>query len=159
MFKIGDRVKNKFNGQYGTIVEGSSYGNTVVMYDGMYDGEILPSPYWSSRSPHDYIELVDAPLEVTVEEALAMLEPKPDAVTRPQHYNQGKIEVIEFIEDKKLNYHKGNAIKHISRAGIKNKDKEIEDLRKAIWYLQREIEQLIAKNENREAVKPNDMRK
>lgn len=144
MFKLGDRVKNKFNGQYGTIVEGSSYGNTVVMYE----GEILPSPYWSSLNPHDYIELVDAPLE-----------PKPDAVTRPQHYNQGKIEVIEFIEDKKLNYHKGNAIKYISRAGIKNKDKEIEDLRKAIWYLQREIEQLIAKNENREAVKPNDMRK
>lgn len=154
MFKLGDRVKNKLSGHPGTIVEESSYGNIVVMYD----GEILPSPYWSSRSPEDYIELVDKPLEVTMEEALEALEPKPDVVAHPQHYNQGKIEVIEFIEDKKLNYHRGNAIKYISRAGIKNKSKEIEDLRKAIWYLQREIEQLIAKNENREAVKPNDMR-
>ena len=148
MFKLGDRVKNKFNGQYGTIVEGSSYGNTVVMYDGEYDGEILPSPYWSSRSPHDYIELVDAPLES-----------KPDAVTHPQHYNQGKIEVIEFIEDKKLNYHRGNAIKYISRAGIKNKDKEIEDLRKAIWYLQREIATIEASNSGTAVIKPNDMKK
>lgn len=145
MFKLGDRVKNKLSGHYGTIVEGSSYGNIVVMYDG---GVLTCTYVRYSRSPEDYIELVNAPLE-----------PKSDVIAHPKHYNQGKIEVIEFIEDKKLNYHKGNAIKYISRAGIKNKDKEIEDLRKAIWYLQREIEQLIAKNENREAVKPNDMKK
>jgi len=154
MFKLGDRVKNKLSGHHGVVVEESSTGYSfVVMYDG------LASIYYQhSYSPHNYIESVDKPLEVTMEEALAMLEPKPDAVAHPKHYNQGKIEVIEFIEDKKLNYHKGNAIKYISRAGIKNKDKEIEDLRKAIWYLQREIATIEASNSGTAVIKPNDMK-
>lgn len=63
-------------------------------------------------------------------------------VNHPSHYNDGKIEVIDFIEDKKLNFHRGNAVKYIARAGKKNKDKEVEDLQKAIWYLNREIERL-----------------
>ena len=62
-----------------------------------------------------------------------------DVVNHPSHYTDGKIEVIEFIEDKNLNYHKGNAIKYICRAGKKDPQKEIEDLRKAIWYINREI--------------------
>lgn len=65
-----------------------------------------------------------------------------DHVNHPSHYTDGKIEVIDFIEDKKLNYHRGNAIKYISRAGKKNKNKEIEDLQKAVWYLNREIDRL-----------------
>ena len=82
-----------------------------------------------------------------------------DVVNHPKHYNQGKIEVIEFIEDKDLNFHRGNAIKYISRAGLKGgPDKEIEDLRKARWYIHREIERLVAAKEGKEAVKPNDMK-
>lgn len=65
-----------------------------------------------------------------------------DVVNHPSHYTDGKIEVIEFIEDKNLNYHKGNAIKHICRAGKKDPQKEIEDLQKAIWYINREIRNL-----------------
>lgn len=65
-----------------------------------------------------------------------------DVVNHPSHYTDGKIEVIEFIEDKKLNYHKGNAIKYICRAGKKDPQKEIEDLQKAIWYINREIRNL-----------------
>lgn len=64
---------------------------------------------------------------------------KSDNVNHPSHY-QGKIEVIDFIEDKELGFHLGNAIKYISRAGKKNKDTKIEDLRKAIWYIERYIE-------------------
>jgi Protein of unknwon function (DUF3310). len=67
---------------------------------------------------------------------------KNDTVNHPTHYTTGKIEVIDFIEDKKLNFNKGNAIKYIARAGIKNKDTEIEDLEKSIWYLEREINKL-----------------
>ena len=63
-----------------------------------------------------------------------------DMVNNPAHYTAGKIEVIAFIEDQKLNYHRGNAIKYICRAGRKNPDKEVEDLQKAIFYLKREIE-------------------
>ena len=65
-----------------------------------------------------------------------------DVVNHPSHYTDGKIEVIEFIEDKNLNYHKGNAIKYICRAGKKDPQKEIEDLQKAIWYINREIKNI-----------------
>lgn len=65
-----------------------------------------------------------------------------DMINHPSHYTDGKIEVIEFIEDKNLNYHKGNAIKYICRAGKKDPQKEIEDLQKAVWYINREIRNL-----------------
>lgn len=65
-----------------------------------------------------------------------------DIVNHPSHYTDGKIEVIEFIEDKNLNYHRGNAIKYICRAGKKDPSKEIEDLQKAIWYINREIKNI-----------------
>lgn len=65
-----------------------------------------------------------------------------DNVNHPSHYTDGKIEVIDFIEQKNLNFHRGNAVKYIARAGKKDPAKEIEDLEKAVWYLQREIEKL-----------------
>lgn len=61
------------------------------------------------------------------------------AVDHPNHYNSGKIEVIDYIEDQNLGFCLGNAIKYISRAGKKIKAREIEDLQKAIWYIQRRI--------------------
>jgi hypothetical protein len=60
-------------------------------------------------------------------------------VENPSHYNTGKIEVIDFIEDQNLNFHLGNAVKYISRAGKKDPAKFREDLGKAIWYLKREL--------------------
>jgi hypothetical protein len=65
-----------------------------------------------------------------------------DSVNNPAHYTDGKIEVIEFIEDKKFNFNLGNAVKYISRAGKKDPAKHIEDLKKAKWYLEREISNL-----------------
>ena len=67
---------------------------------------------------------------------------KNDNVNHPSHYTDGKIEVIDFIEDKCLNFHRGNAVKYIARAGKNNPEKEIEDLKKAAWYINREIERL-----------------
>jgi hypothetical protein len=57
-----------------------------------------------------------------------------ESVNHPSHYNQGKIEVIDFIQDQKLDFCLGNAIKYICRAQHKGKAKE--DIAKAIWYLQ-----------------------
>ena len=68
-----------------------------------------------------------------------------DSVNHPSHYTDGKIEVIDFIEQKNLNFHRGNAVKYIARAGKKEPAKEIEDLEKAVWYLQREIEKIKGK--------------
>lgn len=60
-----------------------------------------------------------------------------DAVCRPKHYNTNKygIEVIEITE--KMDFCVGNAVKYISRAGHKND--AVEDLRKAVWYLDRSL--------------------
>ena len=71
-----------------------------------------------------------------------------DNVNHPSHYTDGKIEVIDFIEQKNLNFHRGNAVKYIARAGKKDPAKEVEDLRKAVWYLNREIKRLTGENPN-----------
>lgn len=76
----------------------------------------------------------------------------PETVNHPKHYNSGKIEVIEFLEDQKLDFHCANAVKYICRAGRKDPTKEVEDLKKAIWYLQRKIEVL-----SPDPRRPNDM--
>ena len=61
-------------------------------------------------------------------------------VDHPVHYNKGKIEVIDFIEDQGLSFHEGNVVKYICRAPYKRA--ELEDLKKARWYLERRIEQM-----------------
>lgn len=63
-----------------------------------------------------------------------------EAVNSPSHYNTGKIEVIDFIEDCGLDFHLGNSVKYIARAGKKDPSKTVEDIRKAIWYLNRFIQ-------------------
>lgn len=60
-----------------------------------------------------------------------------DNVNHPSHYNYGKIEVIDFIEDQELGFCLGNCVKYICRYGRKNNPKE--DLEKAKWYLEREL--------------------
>jgi len=55
----------------------------------------------------------------------------------PAHYTRGHIEVWDFIRDQKLDYHLGNAIKYICRAGYK--DSKVDDLKKAIHYLENEL--------------------
>lgn len=65
-----------------------------------------------------------------------------DPVNHPAHYTSGKIEVIDFIEDQKLGFNLGNTVKYIARAGKKDTSKELEDLEKAKWYLERRINQL-----------------
>lgn len=61
-----------------------------------------------------------------------------NAVNHPAHYNIGKIEVIDAIEEWGLNFSLGNAVKYIARAD--HKGKPVEDLEKARWYIEREIE-------------------
>lgn len=71
-----------------------------------------------------------------------------DLINRPSHYNTGSIEVYDFIEDQRLGFAKGNAVKYICRAGRKpypqatDEEAEIRDLKKAIWNLKYRIAQL-----------------
>lgn len=64
-----------------------------------------------------------------------------DPVNHPAHYTAYKnLEIIDLTEQ--MNFCRGNAVKYIARAGIKNPETEIEDLEKAVWYLNREIKRL-----------------
>jgi len=70
---------------------------------------------------------------------------KDTSFHNPSYYNRGKIEVWDFIRDQQLNYHLGNVIKYVCRAGNKrtvgNPDGDpTEDLTKAIHYLANELE-------------------
>ncbi len=89
----------------------------------------------------------DSFTEVELDKVIAILsrstyKPFQDPVNRPAHYTDGNIEVIDFIDDKKLGFCLGNVVKYVARAGKKNSDKEIEDLEKAEWYLKHYIEKL-----------------
>ena len=65
-----------------------------------------------------------------------------DAVNSPKHYSATKIQPIDAIEEWGLGFHLGNVVKYIARAGKKDPSKELEDLKKAKWYLDRYIETL-----------------
>lgn len=66
-------------------------------------------------------------------------EPSVDMVNHPRHYKFGGIETIDFIEAKHLTYNLGNVVKYVSRAD--HKGNRLEDLKKARFYLDREINQ------------------
>jgi len=64
-----------------------------------------------------------------------------DAVNSPAHYTQYQgLEVIDLTEQ--MNFNRGNAVKYIARAGAKDPAREVEDLEKARWYVEREIRRL-----------------
>ena len=56
----------------------------------------------------------------------------------PEYYKRGKIQVWDFIRDQELSFHLGNVIKYVCRAGYK--DNDLQDLKKALHYLENEIE-------------------
>lgn len=65
-------------------------------------------------------------------------------IDHPKHYGgaNNPYEVIEIIEVLKMDFHLGNVFKYIVRAGKKGTDKELEDLKKARWYIDRKIQRL-----------------
>lgn len=64
-----------------------------------------------------------------------------DPVNHPSHYTAYKgLEVIDLTEQ--MNFNRGNAVKYVARAGLKDPRTELEDLEKAKWYIEREIMRL-----------------
>lgn len=64
-----------------------------------------------------------------------------DNVNHPSHYTAYEgLEIIDLTEQ--MNFNKGNAVKYITRAGLKDPTTEIEDLQKTVWYITREIKRL-----------------
>ena len=93
----------------------------ITIYEGLKEGERIMEKIRNLN-----LELVDM----------------DEVVNHPKHYTTGNIEVIDYIEDQNLGYCLGNAVKYISRAGKKDPSKEIEDLYKAAWYVNRRIKEL-----------------
>jgi hypothetical protein len=67
-----------------------------------------------------------------------------EMVNHPRHYGgeNNVYEVIKIIEALEMDFHLGNTFKYIVRAGKKEADREIQDLKKALWYLERKIQLL-----------------
>ncbi|MFB7473194.1 DUF3310 domain-containing protein [Kitasatospora sp. NPDC056184] len=75
------------------------------------------------------------------EERAGLDDQDHDAVNHPAHYTAyAGLEVIDLTEQ--LNFNRGNAVKYVARAGLKSAATEVEDLRKAVWYIGREIARL-----------------
>ena len=79
-------------------------------------------------------------LEISRGDILLNEKDKKEMVNHPSHYYMGKYEAIDVIEDWNLNFNLGNAVKYISRAG--HKDDIVQDLKKSLWYIEREIQRL-----------------
>lgn len=124
--KIGDKVRIKNNididpevrGLEGTIVE---YIGDLIKVRTVNKGQIVLNKF--------YYELVEE------------YQPKhmKESVEHPVHYNKG-IETIDYIESWEMNFNRGNIIKYVTRSPYKGK--ELEDLKKARFYLDREIAKL-----------------
>jgi len=96
--------------------------------------------YAESGSPHSIRGEPD--LTLTTDSTIA------EAVNNPSHYGGADncYEAIKVIDAWQLGFCLGNTVKYISRAGKKDAAKTLEDLRKARWYLEHEIQLLEAKN-------------
>ena len=90
----------------------------------------------------DALKLLGEEFKVTTRpftkaEIAALDADTPDLVNHPPHYKAGGIETIDFIEAKDLNFRLGNVVKYVARA--EKKGNPLEDLKKAQFYLNREI--------------------
>lgn len=158
--KVGDKVRIKedlsecefgycgymeeFAGKETTVI--STFGKGVIKLD--IDEQVWD---WSEnvlelieeeKTVNTKIEEGNKVNESDLKDSEISKEVKNDPVNHPSHYTDTKIEVMDYIEDKGFNFALGNAVKYISRAGKKDKNKTIQDLEKAEWYLNREIERL-----------------
>lgn len=85
-------------------------------------------------------EFREGELPQSLEVGYRFPEVESDMIDHPPHYNQTELEPIDVIETWQLDYHLGNTVKYIARARFKGK--ELEDLKKACWYLTRKIAML-----------------
>lgn len=121
-FHVGDRVRVSAEGDF---------------FEG-YVGEVV-----FARPDGTYVVRLDGGEFSFGEEELrpADIKPQDDVVDHPAHYTQYKgFEVIDITEN--FNFNRGCVLKYVMRAGLKDPAKEIEDLKKAAWYIDREINRL-----------------
>ena len=107
-----------------------------------YCPECLPKYSKVPKKKEETVQTIVEKIAQTIGEPEVKAVPKnEDVINHPSHYTRGNIEVIDFIEDQQLPYHLGNVIKYIARAG--HKGDKLEDLKKAWWYLDRYINEVM----------------
>lgn len=157
-YKIGDKVRVRED-----LVVNKSYGiDTFVDNMEKFKGKVVTISEITSRTKEEYhikedrekyfwtaemfeTDAENAPVNYPSHYATGKIETdaENDPVSHPSHYTDGRIEVIDFIQDKKLDFCRGNIVKYVARAGKKgDKAKEIEDLKKARQYCEFAINQL-----------------
>ena len=118
---LTDEAKSEVSQRYGKLVHAVSQGRAKIRMQ--------------TASPPEGMTAAEVEeIVADVNQAIA----QHDAVNHPAHYTAGGIETIDFIETKNLNYRLGNVVKYITRAD--HKGDRLENLKKAQWYLNREIE-------------------
>lgn len=165
-FNLGEKVRIRSNGVIGIIIARgyNEYLNENDKRQSFEEYQIEADKYYQCNEDEielcnpiieegEYLtkDIIDCKMFMDYEKCKCETDNQnktqiEDVVNHPSHYTDGKIEVMDFIEDKKLNFARGNVIKYVSRAGKKDKDKELEDLRKSSWYLNREIQRLEKEN-------------
>jgi hypothetical protein len=145
MFKVGDKVRvvsessyKEANGLpvgYESVVlaPNSNYGDVLIQRDDV-SGHEHYAGLAGIAGKGWYVD--PSRLEIIT----SSKDTKEDVVNSPKHYTQGKIEVIDFIEDQKLDFRAANVVKYTCRARYKGK--ELEDYKKARFYLDRLIKEL-----------------
>jgi hypothetical protein len=104
---------------------------TSVSYVYMVRKEMLKAALTQANNERPPIRMQSSPSTNTVKPYAT------DMINSPPHYTAGGIETIDFIEAKKLGYNLGNVVKYITRSNLKGD--RLENLKKAQWYLNREI--------------------
>ena len=146
MFKIGDKVVSKHLGTgIVTDIKSDPLYPIKVRFQNGTRTDFTETGLYSINGCHPEvnISLVESEQE----------EPKTEMVNHPSHYQSGKFEVIDIIEEFNLGFNLGNVIKYILRSDKKFEGSEMfQDLRKAKWYLEREISKLEKNNVEKEEV-------
>ena len=109
------------------------------------DGDLSCNSFFKCVNGSIYQPIDNSKLKHFIDNEITDKTDPKEMVNHPSHYNMGKYEAIDVIEYWNLGFNLGNTVKYISRAG--HKDDIIQDLKKAKWYLDREIQRLSKKGE------------
>jgi hypothetical protein len=144
-YKVGDKVRvrddlityKEYNG-YCVVPKMLDTCNKYVTISQVNIAE----PYsWYDIAENNFVyteEMFEKPILAVNYDGSLNLDAKEDLINNPKHYTTGGIETIDFIEAKNLNFRLANAVKYLTRA--EHKGSKLSDLKKAIWYIQREID-------------------
>lgn len=130
-YKIGDKIvikKNKWvqEGVVKIIEVDATDNNKTYRVEGISKTTGLEEGYW-----------IDNCCIAGLAEKTIQITSNKEMVNHPKHYQGNGLEAIDVIEAFNLNFNLGNAVKYILRCG--KKDNDLQELNKAIWYLEREL--------------------